>query len=766
MTRPGSSLEFVVSSTAPTSSQVVKADGLFAEVLNMRLTRDDTLETVREPVVIYPALTNTAARAVCYAEVRGGARKVLLCHDDNAIKVFKWGSGSWYTLAAPSGGDLTVQIPPETDNKWAWPTQFVPTPTGVVIAAQGAPPLFYDGEVIAPLGFDSAPDAPDAYGPRSSTHDGEPPDSSDYDPYLPFWLMGTNDIEYNISSLPGTAGSAHYIFGECRLGTVSTPTSLPSVLTGSTNLGGGGGADTYTYETPRRSWLQAGTYRAVRQDVDTWGNLSPVSAPSADIRFDFQPARGFPMTPAWISLLSLGATPGTYTMSQYFGNLQWVRGDLARRQVAWGVTPGRDGVVARILGRTKDVDATGDVNFYELPLNATGVVGALGTLPDNVTAVYPDNIPDAWLTDRLLDVAPVPRFKLATLAFGSLWIANFEDDEGAMMSSEPGLWGTFRKNTKRYPDPRGGRITGLHTVKDGMLVFTETSTFLYTSNDGGDDVRRVPISTTIGCVAPSSIETLRNGETVWLAEDGFYTYAGGDAKPLFGAHKERALEHNPRALGTAHATFDPEIGVYLCWVAVKGARRPNRCYMYDGAAWRWREDIVASGSCRAGNDVLVAGEVSSVESVFVMNKGSTAYSNSSIDTGWLKTQGEGKRSIQRIILQLKETIKPGTRLTVSVYTDYNPTAVSTDTLDLAPTVDSVTFDPTFWGDDSAENTVALAGATANIRRPFFAKADVHAPGCSTFRIKVDCDSPWEFFSMAVEFRDQGSQGAQLSRRRD
>ena len=131
-------------------------------------------------------------------------------------------------------------------------------------------------------------------------------------------------------------------------------------------------------------------------------------------------------------------------------------------QVAWtGVPTGPDHCVGRIIYRTKDLVNSGDIKFYELPLNAASVATGFATLPDNVTTVYPDNIPDSFLALPIQEFVPVPKFKLCQIAFGRLWIGNIEGSEGMIRPSMPGQWGTFKKNEELYPDPAGGEITGM-----------------------------------------------------------------------------------------------------------------------------------------------------------------------------------------------------------------------------------------------------------------------------------------------------------------
>lgn len=745
----------VGSANSPTSSRQVKPAGHVGPIVNMETTQEGTLRTVRRPQSMYTFGNPnpfTQPRSIFYAEVKGSQRKLLLIHDDDAIKVFNWESQS-FSIIAGTTGNLVVDLPSEEVSRWTWPTQWVATPTGVVIVPQGGRAAFYDGEAIAPLGYDTAPAPPFGHGPENSAVKQRTTSPTTH----PQAQMGINDAGYVATGLPGLWGSAHPVFKNCRLGTIAT---FPGVYSDS---GASTSESDAQIKNHQKGELLPGRYRAVVQHVDQWGNLSPLSAPSNDVKFSRQPSTGImKATFAW------NVVPNITDM-------EWVDPDLARMQVAWDVPAGREGTIARIVGRTKDLENSGDSSYYELPQNAM-FGGGIGTLPDNLTSLYPDNIPDAWLTNGLQDPAPVPRFRLATVAFGTLVIANFENDEGALMQSYPGRWGTFDRESKRYPDPRGARITGLHTVIRGLLVFTETSTFLYVSSDDGKTLRRQPISTTVGCVAPSSIRTLRNGVTVWLARDGFYAFDGESITFLFSEHRAEVDSFNRSAIGLSNAAFNPRTGEYMCWVPVSSSRRPNRCYTYDGVQWKWRTDLTIMGVCEARDDVVAFGHrtswgseselvVSSSEfnDVMLITRGSQYTPPSSYDTGWVHSEDfPDKHSLQRLHMKLRETSERGGEATVTVYANYRPTAVASTTIGLQRLYQDTDSDPSVWGDDSDGED--LSTATTVDRRPLHAKADLWVPAAEVLRIVVETQRryPIEIESLYLEGQSKGTRGSEAS----
>ena len=182
------------------------------------------------------------------------------------------------------------------------------------------------------------------------------------------------------------------------------------------------------------------------------------------------------------------------------------------KQVIWcGLDDGPDGTVGKILARSKDERHSGTLDLFELPSGAQEGSLAFATIPDNITTSFPDNIPDSWLVKPVDDVIGVRPFKLYKLAFGRGFAANYDDDPGLLRWTKITRWGTFLRHDFMYPDPRGAEITGLHPVEGGLLVFTESSTFLVAVSNDGQGFKSQTLHTSVGCSAPSSIKTTPRG---------------------------------------------------------------------------------------------------------------------------------------------------------------------------------------------------------------------------------------------------------------
>jgi hypothetical protein len=483
--------------------------------------------------------------------------------------------------------------------------------------------------------------------------------------------------------------------------------------------------------TPGGALLQ-GRYRCKQQYIDRWGNLSASSPASDDVVFDFQFA---------LNSTQRQLDPNPQTLS-------WARPDLVRKKVVWDVSTGPYNAIGRVLMRTKDLENSGDAGMYELPNDAAGSRNAYATLPDNVTRLYPDNIPDAWLVTPGRETEPTPQFRRAVWAFDRLWVINLSEDPGALMISEVGLPGTFAKGSRRYPDARGGELTGIVATAQGVLVFTETSTYMYSSNDQGTDFIRTTLSTTVGCTSPASATTMSNGITVWLGLDGFYGFSGGDVEFLWSEHRSLALEHNAALLRRAHAVYDPTSREYRCWVAAKGNTRPQRCYVFDGASWRWRTDTVARASWVIGKHVVVAGRYNNSPNLWVLDVGGKANVTTAIDSGWISHSGYERRTYRKVAVRLRETYYtgPGSSddvLTLTTYRDYRAESTGTDTNKLLP--EQVAREASVWGQDT------FGELSLRERRPYWVTFDIQVEATEAVRFTLTTPGQVEVLDIVTVF---------------
>jgi hypothetical protein len=688
-------------------------------------------------------------RGIFHSTVRNGDRELILLHVDNEIWELEGWDRHYQVLVGPSvadGGSATPELeanivePTPTD----FPTQWVSVPNGVVIIPSGSRAFFYDGDCVLLLGYDAPPAAPTGLGPESSSTTWFP------DPDSP--MSGVNDIGYAMDGLVraydrtgGTinvhpSSAMHPIFRLGRLGTVDTPGNI-SVLAQS------GEEDN---DAQVMGYLLPGRYRAKVQHVDRWGNLSPLSAPSNDIVFQRQPsmAPNFPSTPnPW--------------------NMRWINADCARKQVAWsGIKPGPQGTIGRILYRTKDLENSGTTAYFEIPRDALTTEGAFATIPDNMVTDFPDNIPDSWLVNQPVEVQPFPRARLAATAFGRLWVANAEGDEGALWWSMPGRWGTIETVAKMYPSPDGSAITGLHAVKGGLLVFSANGTYLVSDNDRGDGFRSDVISSRIGCVAPSSIVTMRNGIVVWLGTDGFYAWDGTQVSYLWLNQALWAKRINRSRMHRAVACFDSRHGEYRCWMAYDGQQNNKTCFVYDGAAWRQRDDVSAAGVATTQDHrrlCLVAGTYDGDDGAWVLDAAGDQI-DGTMRTGWIRsTRSQEPSSMRRVYLWLRETTYVASdddSIMVSVRSDYRSDVV--DSQPVKPFLDLKSgygVAPAYW-------SVTKWGATDakwRIRRPFWAVADVEIGSAEVFQVEVTSTRKIEIMGFVFEEAPRESSGGQLGR---
>jgi hypothetical protein len=742
-----------------TSSKLIAPDTVFRSIRNLSRTPDGSYRSVPQPVPLIPATAGGAptgpsaapspntpiAYGYCYgvhhARVKEGQRELILLHTEDTdlgnageIWEFQGWLSNWNCIIGPTARQPYVVAELATPAPDDFPTQWITTPNGVVIIPAGSRAYFYDGVVALPLGYDHAPGPPVGLGPDST--------SSEWFPVAQVPLLGVNDSGYTMDGIENHAMSEmHPMFKMGRVGTVETPGNVSALAeTGNETL-----------KSQVMGYLKPGRYRGAYQWMDRWGNLSPLSPVSNDIRFRRQPA---------MALVDPVAPSVDYT-------LKWVHSDCALKEVAWtGIRPGPEGTIGRILYRTKDLENSGDPNLYELPRDASLNVNYFATLPDNASDTYPDNIPDAWLINRPLAVQLVPSFRLAEMAFGSLFMANARGQEGALWWSLPGRWGTVGAANVMYPDPQGAEITGLKKVEAGLLIFTENSTLLLTmTSQGVPDVK--PLSTTTGCVAPSTIVTMRNGVTVWLASEGFYAYAAGQISYIFTDHIRRVTRFNRARIRKAVACFDQWTGEYRCWLSTEGQAKNGTCLCYDGVNWTHRLDFAAAG-VTVTNDhrklVIACGALpAGTEGPFVLDRNgdtTTAF----LRTAWIRsTHSRERGSIRRARLWLRESGAAPTssdKIEVSLSRDYRDETIATATVEPYPAVDTRVVDadagivnPDLW------DTAVWDDATWRERRPFWASIDFDVPTCEVFRITITSTRRMEIVGLSFEEQPRDTSGA-------
>lgn len=680
-----------------------------------------------------------AVYGVFHARLKGGDREVLLAIVNKQLWELRGWRRGWVALAGPASISPIFETNFEEPAASDFNPQWVATPTGVVIVPPSGRAMFYDGEKIGYLGYDSAPSPPVGLGPESS--------SSNWFPDTASPVNGINDsgyamdglVEGTVSLLQHPSSYMHPVFRNGRVGTVDTPGGISTLATGDGPVMSMG-------------YLLDGEWRCRVQHIDHWGNVSPASLPSNSVKVSKQPSK----YPGWD-----GAA------SKYEG--VWLSPEKARKQIAWtGISAGQDGTIGRILYRTKDLVNSGTTTYWELPRNATEGAGAYATIPDNVSQIYPDNIPDTWLTNELEEIQPVPEFRLATMAFGRLWMTNSPGDEGAVWWSLVGRWGTIGHRNKMYPDTTASEVTGLRAVNRGLLIFTRTSTYLVTQNERGDGFRSEPISTTIGCVAPASIATMRNGVTVWLGDDGFYAYDGNQISFLFNQHRDWAKRFNRGRMHRAAACVDPWSGEYRCWVSYENSGGNSRCFVYDSTSWRTRDDITASGVCITDDHrrlSIASGQVDGTWGVWVLDRAG-AVASARLKTGWQRSErSHQKGTVYRIQVLVRETgvsDSNSVKVQVKARVNWRSEVVETGHATTYPKQDTDYRDgmlPGYWG-------TTLLGANEaiwRIRRPFWVSVDMYIGPCDVFQLEFSGDNQFEILGYTYQEADRNSMGAQQHR---
>lgn len=738
-------IDSVLIKVGPTSSDLVVPDQVWSEIRNMQPTRDGGYISAVEPMALVPhSLTEGdvsptvprygATYGVFHARVRDGARDVLLAQVDDQIWEFEGWRRRWRCLIGPSGvsggvdTESALPEPATTD----FPPQFVATPTGVVIIPVAGRAYFYDGEVCAPLGYDHAPAPPTGMGPESTSQtwfsDASQP------------RTGVNDTGYAMDALsfhPST--SLHPVFRMGRLGTIDTPGNIST-------LAEPGGK---TSDAQVMGYLKPGKWRSKCQWVDRWGNLSPLSPSSNDVMFRRQPS------------MSPRGTAAPFT-------LRWEHPDAVRKQVAWaGVRKGPDGTIGRVLYRTKDLENSGDPRYFELPRDASVTAGAFATMPDNMSEIYPDNIPDAWLIAEPPDIIPFPDARLVEMAFGRCFFANAPGDEGALWYSMLGKWGTIEIKAKLYPDPAGAAITGIKRVAGGLLATTARGVYLVTPNDSGDGFRSQTIHDGGGCVAPSSLATARDGSVYWLGQDGFYKFDGESVSFQWENHRFWSDRLNRARFAKAVAAFDPASGEYRCWVSYENSAKNNVCFVFDGQNWRMLDYAKVSGICVTDDHrrlCIVSGDLNGNEGVWVCDRGGDKV-RGTLKTGWIRgfDRSSEAASVRTLHLWFRETHTKstvGAKIRVTTRTDWR-----------YETVDDVRVQayPEMAPQGTGKNPDTLGAAkygfaTWRRRRPFWSHVSLSITAAEVFQLEITSDDRFEIMGYSFEEQPRQTGGAMQARR--
>ncbi len=683
------------------SSRLILPEDVGARVDNMYLTEEGTLRSVWGPVPYvpdygsgYPTYTNM--KGVFHARVgNDGERDLLITQDNDKIRVFE-------------GWNAATGTP--------WRNLIAPGGTAAKFNAD----FGSDDKPRFPCQFESTPNGvviiPSGESSRAFFYDGDAVLPLGYasSPSVPVGLSpkSADDDWYNHTGVTmAVGGTVPSTFGQGRVGSVA----LDAV------------------GTAQSGRINKGSYRAAVQWLDRWGNLSPLSGRSGPV-----------IIPA-VDADAIAATTGT--------------ADDNLHQIMWtSIQPGPDGTVGRILCRTQDEINSGTTKLFEVPAYVEHGFLSPATLPDNVTFSFPDNVADGWLVREPVEPVAVSPFKLYTLAFGRGWAANFDGDPGKLHPTMPGRWGTFLENEEIYPDPRGAEITGLCQVPEGLLVFTENTTFLVTVSYGGDGFQTRTIHPSVGCVAPSSIGMMPDGTAMWLGREGFFGYQGGQIALLSGDIDREVRSFNRSRLLQAVAAVDVREGKYRCWVAANGSQQNNVCWQYDASGWTQRDDVEAAGVCVTQDHrhyMIAVGRAqesgqSPTEGVWLLDHQVQSWvptpRASMVQTSWLRAPySQTRGSPLTVYLWLRE-MESGT-INVEVERDWRAEVTQTATAPLHPADDF----PPFWTTDNLGGVDADGDfLTWKHRRPYWTRVDIFVPSAEVFRLKITHTGAWEFIGMSFD----------------
>ena len=224
------------------------------------------------------------------------------------------------------------------------------------------------------------------------------------------------------------------------------------------------------------------------------------------------------------------------------------------------------------------------VNLYRTPdiLNVGPTPRLVARIPASNDFSFPDNVSDAELGDDMVQTVPVPIFKVMCVHQGRLIIGNISGAPGMVMRSEPGFPGTFSAVDFVFPDSGGEEITALYSHNNQLMAFTETSIYAM-----DDFAAPTPIVRGIGCVAPQSIQVMRDGSLIWLGRDGFYAMNSSGINQI-SKTIDRTMKTlvNRNRFRMATSVIDPDSGEYRCALCPAGLTDQSKVLCFDGTYWR------------------------------------------------------------------------------------------------------------------------------------------------------------------------------------
>lgn len=326
--------------------------------------------------------------------------------------------------------------------------------------------------------------------------------------------------------------------------------------------------------TGRKASLLKGAWYYYFQYEDINGNLSEFSIPSDPATIHTNQAE--PFLPPAVQTNVGDESKYLFGGGRPKGKKSFPMGaeidDLTRRFLVKAPGDLPDHAVATRIFRTPDT-------YHKDPTPKL-----VARVPGSRQFYFDDNNADSDLGVSWTETISVPVFRVACAHQGRLIIGNVSGAPGIVRRSQIGFPGTFEKDDYIYPDSSGAEITALASHNGNLIAFTESSTYLI----GNDFQQPQPLSLGIGCTAPKSIQSLRDGSLVWLGSDGVYTLkpGGGIQKISTPIDKVFDRELNKSQFFRSASVIDYETGEYRCAVASKGYQRNDIVLCFDGTYWR------------------------------------------------------------------------------------------------------------------------------------------------------------------------------------
>lgn len=185
-----------------------------------------------------------------------------------------------------------------------------------------------------------------------------------------------------------------------------------------------------------------------------------------------------------------------------------------RYGVAIDLPVGQDGVVARRIYRTKEINNNGNIYYFVTQIN------------ENSSRFYIDAMPDKFLVDQ------APSFTASTpittdWKFGEVWDNRLWLAAGSrIIYSDGGIFEQFGAlNYFDLGNQSGGDITQLVAFYNNLIVFRETAINIISFDAGVYNIST--ITNTLGTEASNSVVVIPQLGVVFLNEQGVWMLSGG-----------------------------------------------------------------------------------------------------------------------------------------------------------------------------------------------------------------------------------------------